>query len=50
MNIFTSISAVAGVVLLSIGAAMIYRPLGLVAAGALLLAAAFVSANRKRKS
>jgi preprotein translocase subunit SecD len=49
MNIFTGISAVAGLVLVSAGTAMVYRPLGFITAGALLLAAAFVSANRRRR-
>lgn len=45
-NIFSLISALAGAALLSCGAALVYLPLGLVTAGAVLLSAAFVSAKR----
>lgn len=45
-NIFSVISALLGAVLLSCGAALVYRPLGLLTAGAVLLSAAFVSAKR----
>ena len=50
MNRFAIVSAILGFVFVSAGAGLIYRPLGVLAAGSLMLAAAFVSANRSKKS
>lgn len=50
MNRFTIISAVLGFILLVAGAALIYRPLGFLASGGLLLALAFSTARKKRTS
>ena len=49
MNRFTLLSALLGVVLVTAGAAWIYRPLGPLACGSLLLAAAFTSARKLSK-
>ena len=46
MNRFTVLSAVLGVVLVTAGAACIYRPLGLLVCGSILIAAAFASARK----
>jgi hypothetical protein len=50
MNIFTAIAFSFGTVLVTIGAGMIYRPLGVLAAGAVFLGLAFASARRAKKS
>lgn len=47
MNRFTILSAVLGVVLITAGAAWIYRPLGPLACGSILVAAAFASARKR---
>jgi len=48
MNFFTMLCAVVGFLLVSTAFWWVYRPAGLLVAGALLLAAAFVSATRRR--
>jgi hypothetical protein len=48
MNRYTILSAVLGFALLVAGAALVYRPLGFIAAGALLLGLAFATARNKR--
>jgi hypothetical protein len=50
MNRFTALSAVLGSAGVVVGAEMIYRPLGFIAAGSLLLALAFASARRKKNT
>jgi hypothetical protein len=50
MNRFTILAAVLGSAAVVAGAELIYRPLGLLALGSLLLSLAFASAGRKRKS
>ena len=50
MNRFTALSAIFGFSLFVAGAAQIYRPLGFLTAGALLLGLAFATAKRKKTS
>lgn len=50
MNFFAALSAALGAVSICAGAALIYRPLGLLALGALLLLLSFASARRKKTS
>jgi hypothetical protein len=50
MNRFTALSAVLGSAAVVAGAAMIYRPLGLLSLGGLLLSLAFASSGRKKNS
>jgi len=50
MNRFTVLSAVLGFALLVAGSALIYRPLGFIVAGSLLLGLALTTARRKRAS
>jgi hypothetical protein len=48
MNRFTVLSAILGFALFAAGAALIYRPLGLLASGSMLLFLAFTTARRKK--
>lgn len=48
MNRFTILSAALGFALLVAGAALVYRPLGFIVAGSMLLALAFATAKRKK--
>jgi hypothetical protein len=50
MNAFTAITSLIGTGLVVTGSAMVYRPLGFLTAGALLLGLAFASARSKKRT
>jgi hypothetical protein len=50
MNRFTVLSAVLGFMCFVLGAALIYRPFGLLAAGGLFISLAIATARKKRNS
>jgi hypothetical protein len=50
MNRFTVLATVLGSAAVVAGAEMIYRPLGLLALGSLLLSLAFATGRRKKRS
>lgn len=50
MNRFTMLSAVLGSAFLVTGTALIYRPLGFLALGSLLLSLAVATARRKKRA